>query len=189
MYKHSFKLFRSFAALVGVVLAALVLFHSAPVHAQGAIGEPVRIEIPSIRVNAAVHSVGRTADGSMDVPRHARDVAWYMQGPKPGQTGSAVMNGHKNWLWEWLFGSTGVFARLHTLKPGDKILVQDEQGVTTSFVVRESRSYNHDEDASDVFYSYDGESHLNLITCSGIWNRVTKAYPKRIVVFADKVEE
>jgi sortase A len=153
--------------------------------ARKAIGLPARLEIPSIRVNAVVRSVGLATDGSMGVPKIPSETAWYMYGPKPGDRGSAVIAGHVNWY----YGETGAFARLKSLKPGDKITVQDERGATTTFAVRTSRTYGQNDDATSVFFSYDGQSHLNLVTCDGVWDRVSRAYTKRFVVFADRVGE
>ncbi|MFA6100496.1 MAG: class F sortase [Patescibacteria group bacterium] len=152
---------------------------------KAASGLPVRIKIPSIRVDAVIRNVGLTSDGSMGVPALPRDAAWYMLGPKPGEKGSAVISGHVNW---W-YGVKGVFERLKALKPGDKITVQNDRGISTSFVVRKIREYGQKDDASDVFFSFDGKSHLNLVTCSGVWDRLSKAYSKRLVVFTDKVAE
>jgi hypothetical protein len=58
--------------------------------------------------------------------------------------------------------------------------------MTTTFVVRESRSFNPNADASDVFNSNDEKSHLNLITCEGSWNKDSKSYSQRLVIFTDK---
>ncbi len=149
-----------------------------------ALGLPVRLKIPSIRVNALIRSVGLAANGSMGVPKKPADAAWYMLGPKPGELGSAVIAGHVNWL----YGATGVFAHLSSLKPGDKISVQDDKGVIQTFVVRESRALGVNDDASDVFLSYDGKAHLNLVTCSGVWDKKARLYSKRLVVFTDKVD-
>lgn len=149
------------------------------------VGVPVRIKIPSIAVNAAIVSVGVAPDGSMGVPQKPRDTAWYAFGPRPGETGSAVIAGHVNWL----YGAKGAFERLKNLKPGAKITVQDDKGKSLLFIVRESRSYAATADATDVFSSTDSSAHLNLITCSGVWNKRAKQYTKRLVVFADKVTE
>lgn len=148
-------------------------------------GLPVRLKIPSIRVNAVIGSVGITANGAMGVPRRPSETSWYMFGPKPGETGSAVIAGHVNWL----YGAIGVFENLHKLKPGDKITVQNDRGEITDFVVSSTRAMGQKEDASSVFLSYDGKSHLNLVTCSGVWDKVARVYSKRLVVFADKATE
>lgn len=145
-------------------------------------GLPVRINIPSIQVDAAVAHVGLTSDGAMDVPNGPTDAAWFDLGPRPGERGSAVLAGH----YDWKHGAPAVFHDLHTLRKGDKVYTEDDEGVITAFVVRESRKYDPNADASDVFGSQDGKVHLNLITCAGVWNETQKSYSNRLVVFADK---
>lgn len=145
-------------------------------------GLPVRLKITGINVDAVVESVGLTSAGLMDVPKNSADVAWYNLGQRPGENGSAVMAGHyglKN-------GRAPVFDNLYKLLPGDKLYVEDDKGIIISFVVRESRSYDPSADASAVFSSNDGRSHLNLITCEGPWDKTAKSYSKRLVVFTDK---
>lgn len=158
---------------------------AAPKKAPTAIGLPMRLTIPRLKVNAVVGAVGLLADGSMGVPKLPRDTAWYKLGTRPGEKGSAVIAGHVNW-WN---GTTAVFARLRTLKPGDTITVQDDAGAAITFKVRESRWYAATADATDIFTSHDGKAHLNLITCDGLWSRLTRQYSKRLVVFTDRVAE
>lgn len=203
------KHFSAFVATLGYVFAILVLFQfvsvqialgfyqdqvvqgpvrvtaaGTPVKTPDKKGIPVRLKIPSIRVNAVIRSVGLLSDGSMGVPALPRDTAWYKYGPKPGEQGSAVISGHVNW---W-YGAVGVFQRLNALKPGDKITVEDEMGTSTTFIVRTSRLFGLHDDATDVFRSYDGKAHVNLVTCSGVWDNIARVYSKRLVVFTDKVE-
>jgi LPXTG-site transpeptidase (sortase) family protein len=136
-------------------------------------------------VNAAIEQVTVATDGSMDIPKLPMDVAWYKLGPRPGEKGSAVIDGHV----DWENGAKAIFLDLHNLKPGDKIEVQDTQGVTIPFVVRTSQTYDPNADDSGVFVSNDGKAHLNLITCSGVWNNVAKGYSQRLVIFADEEVE
>lgn len=146
------------------------------------VGLPLRLKIPKIKVDAAVDHIGLTPDGAMGVPTIPRNVAWFDLGPRPGEVGSAAIAGHVNWY----NGAKAVFVNLSKLKKGDKIIITDDRGVTTTFVVRRLRTYNYNEDAPDVFSSEDGKAHLNLITCIGVWNKKLKSYSKRLVVFADK---
>lgn len=141
---------------------------------------PVRLRIPTISVDAAIEYVGVTSEGTMDVPKNPADVAWFNLGARPGENGSAVMAGH--------YGGkkASVFDNLYKLRKGDKLYVEDEFGTTTVFVVRETRRYNPSADASYIFNSSDGKSHLNLITCEGDWDKVSKSYSERLVVFTDK---
>lgn len=147
-----------------------------------AFGAPVRLVIPTIKVNAAVASTGLTPDGSMDIKKDPTDVAWYKFGPSPGNPGSAVIAGH----YGWENGRGSVFNNLHTLKPGSIVDVKDKTGSNVSFVVRKIKLYSPDADASDVFVSSDGKSHLNLITCEGEWVGEKQTYSHRLVVFSDK---
>lgn len=148
-------------------------------------GQPTRLTIPGIKVNAVVQYVGVTADGTMDVPNNSVDVGWYKLGRRPGEPGSAVIAGH----FDSKEGEPGVFNNLDKLQPGNKIYVKDEKGRTISFVVRESRKYNPGADATAVFGSNDGKAHLNLITCTGAWDTTQERYSHRLVVFTDREDE
>ncbi|MDP2943971.1 MAG: class F sortase [bacterium] len=143
---------------------------------------PVRLTIPKIKVEAAVESVGLTPQGAMDVPEKTGSVAWFSLGSRPGENGSAVMAGHygrKN-------GKASVFDNLYKLRPGDKLSVEDDQGLVISFVVRATRRYDQRANAPEVFDSSDGQSHLNFVTCEGVWDKVSQSYPTRLVIFTDR---
>lgn len=145
-------------------------------------GLPVHLKIPKINVDADIEYVGLTSKGAVDVPKTVTKAGWFNQGPRPGEKGSAVIVGHfglKNFV-------TAVFSYLYKLKKGDKIYVKDDKGATAVFTVRESRNYDPKADATYVFSTNDGKSHLNLITCEGAWNNITKTYSQRLVVFADE---
>jgi LPXTG-site transpeptidase (sortase) family protein len=118
----------------------------------------------------------------MDIPKNQDDVAWFELGSRPGESGSAVLAGH----YGWIKGKPSVFDNLYKLRTGDKVYLEDDKGIIVSFVVRENRRYDAKADASDVFNSNDGKPHLNLVTCEGTWDEVTKSYPSRLVVFTDK---
>lgn len=146
------------------------------------VGLPVRLTISTIGVDAAIEYVGVAPDGNMDVPKGPDGVAWFQFGPRPGEVGSAVIAGH----FGWKDNLPAVFDHLDALKKGDRIIVKDDQGATLTFVVRESRLYDPLADSGDVFGSSDGKAHLNLVTCEGVWDAVSKSYSKRLVVFTDK---
>jgi len=145
-------------------------------------GLPMRLKIPSINVDAAIEYVGLTPDGTMDVPKNPDNVAWFEFGPRPGENGSAVIAGHYGWKNK----KASVFDNLYKLRKGDKLYIEDDKGMIISFVVRESRKYDQKADASDIFSSNDEKPHLNLITCEGVWDKVSKSYSQRLVIFTDK---
>ena len=146
------------------------------------VGLPMRLKIPSIALDAAIEKVALAADGSMGVPKSPLDIGWYEKGPRPGETGSAAIAGHV----DWANGAAAVLADLHKVKTGDKIAVEDDQGATIAFIVRKSRTYDANAQAVEVFRSSDGRAHLNIITCSGAWDKIANQYTKRLVVFADR---
>lgn len=144
---------------------------------------PVQIQIPKINVSARIESVGLTSDGAVDVPKVPANAAWYSVGPRPGEKGSAVIVGHYG---RWKNGDGSVFDNINTLKKGDKLYVKNTKGTMITFIVKETKKYDPDAIAIDVFNSNDGKSHLNLITCEGVWNKISKSYSQRLVVFSDK---
>lgn len=145
-------------------------------------GLPVRLKIPKIKVDAAIEYVGLTYLGDMDAPKSPANTGWYKDGPRPGEKGRAVIDGH----FGYRNSIPAVFDNLHKLQKGDQLYVEDEKGAIITFAVRELRTYGPNDDATVVFLSNDGEAHLNLITCQGVWNKTQKSYSTRLVVFADK---
>lgn len=146
------------------------------------VGQPVRLKIPAIHVDAVVEQVGKAADGSMDVPRSFDETAWYQLGARPGEPGNAVIDGHVD-------STTGkaVFWDLRKLTRGDQIVVVGDDGVERRFVVVDSGKYaTADVPLMRVFGPATGV-HLNLITCDATttFNRATESYDGNFVVYAD----
>lgn len=146
-------------------------------------GLPLRLKIPSINVDATISPLGLTPEGDMESPSEPQAVGWYKFGPHPGDKGSAVIAGHYGPRRN---GGGSVFDDLQKLNKGDKLYVEDEERATAIFVVRETRRYDPEANALDVFASNDDRPHLNLITCEGVWNENLKTYSSRLVVFADR---
>src|SRR3989338_132139 len=149
--------------------------------------EPARLIIPAIGVDAAIQSVGLSwkGDGTIGIPTNFTDVAWYNQGPKPGMPGIAVINGHV----DGKDVEKAVFYDLGKLKPGDAVEVVDKKGTVLQFRVVESRTYDYDSPTDDIFIGDSAKTRLNLITCSGDWDREKKTYRQRTVVTAELVTE
>jgi len=89
-------------------------------------------------------SLGLTTDGAMDVPKGPSNTAWFDLGTIPGDTGSAVIDGHSGWK----NGIPAVFDDLYKLQKGDKVYVQNGKGIIITFVVREIKNYDPKADAS-----------------------------------------
>ena len=149
---------------------------------QTAFGLPINLTINKINVSSTIEHVGITPDGAMAVPKDQNNVAWFKIGTRPGEKGTAVIDGH----YGWKDGKPSAFDNLYKLRPGDKILVKDDAGATITFVVRAIKRYSPGANATAVFISNDDKSHLNLITCEGTWDKASKSYSTRLVIFADK---
>lgn len=145
---------------------------------------PVRLIVPKLNIDNPIDYVGLNADGEMDVGKNPASLGWYSLGSRPGAIGSAVMAGHSGWR----DNIPALFDHLDQLSAGDEIKVELEDGQILTFIVRESRHYDPQADAAEVFISTDGLKHLNLITCKGIWDKTAKSYSQRLVVFADQVD-
>lgn len=149
-------------------------------------GLPVRLKIPAIHVDAPIDHMSVTKNGEMESPQGAKNVGWFKFGARPGDVGSAVIAGHHG---RWLGGEGSVFDNLSKLKNGDEVHVEGANGATATFVVRQSRTYNRAEAASEVFSVNDGKAHLNLVTCQGAWREAEKTYDERLVVFTDRAPQ
>jgi len=145
-------------------------------------GLPTLLKIPEINVNSLIEHVGLVNGKAMGVPEKQENVAWFTSSQRPGENGNAVIAGHYGWKNK----RSSAFDNLYKLRKGDRIFVEDEFAETTTFIVREIRRYSPDADATAVFSSDDGNSHLNLITCEGNWEEDSKSYSRRLVVFADR---
>jgi LPXTG-site transpeptidase (sortase) family protein len=119
----------------------------------------------------------------MKAPGDITEVGWYKYGPLPGNTGSAVLAGHVNGP----NGRPGVFSKLNTLQVGDEFTVIDSTQQDTKFVVRATRTYSQDEQPIEVFADQVG-ARLNLITCTGSWDKEQRRYSERLVVFTEAIQ-
>lgn len=152
------------------------------------VGLPTRLIIPKLSVDAGFQYNGLKSDGTMEIPNNVTDVGWFTGSVHPGNKGVAVVTGHVAQIRGGVMTKSGVFKKLNELRPGDGLYVTNDRGVTTTFVVRESRNYDPLADATDVFTAKDDGAHLNLITCEGVWNQTQLSYSQRLVVFADAVQ-
>jgi LPXTG-site transpeptidase (sortase) family protein len=152
-----------------------------PAHQHGDFGVPKRLRIPRIGIDARIVSVGLTGAGAMAAPDGAFSVGWFKFGPRPGQSGSSVLDGHSG-----MASGDAVFDLLPSLRKGDRVYVADASNTSVTFVVTGRRLYAPDEKAEAVF-AQGGSSRLNLITCTGTWDSVKKTHTERLVVFTEAV--
>src|SRR5579884_3938874 len=141
---------------------------------------PVHISIPAISVDANVESVGMDSQGRMGVPTNVFDTAWYNLGFKPGEKGSAVIDGHL----DQVTGAPAVFWNLKELQDGDKITITDANKHTYTFVVTDTASYPYNNFPLQQVFDTTDKPRLNLITCAGTWDLSNHIYTNREVVYS-----
>lgn len=139
---------------------------------------PTRLRIPTLGINAAVEHVGLDKKNRMDVPVNIWNVAWYKLGPKPGERGNAVIDGHVDGPY-----TPAVFWTLNKLKVGQRIYIQDEQGQEKTFEVFDMVVYDYDKAPMDRIFGQSTDAQLNLITCTGDFDQKTANYNKRLVIY------
>lgn len=166
--------------LIGGVVAAQYYLNNRQTAQPSLVASPQTLDIPSIKVHARIESVGLDRQGLMDVPKDPANVAWYNLGPKPGERGNSVIDGHI----DTATGALAVFAKLKDLQPGNKIVVTDIHHRLHIFVVKLIESVPTIPFPLQKVFGSTQQSNLNLITCAGSWDSFQHTYNKRLVVFA-----
>lgn len=172
LYSSSEKIASPTAARVQTVL---------PARTPNAAANPIRLLIPGIGLNANIEQMGILANGDMATPTQNpwEDVGWYKLGPRPGERGSAVIDGHLDRPG----GSPAVFWYLRNLHSGDAVLVMDAAGKTLHFHVTRVELYAPQAaPIQDIFGNKSG-TYLNLITCAGDWIPSEHQTTLRLVVY------
>jgi sortase (surface protein transpeptidase) len=141
---------------------------------------PASIEIPALDVNTEIEKVGRLENGQMGVPKGFDTVGWFGEGAKPGAPGNAVMAGHVD-------SKTGpaIFYKLEDLDKGDEVIVKDNDGKKLTFIVTGKEKYDRKNAPVDKIFDYSYGSKLNLITCTGNFNRDEGTHEERLVVYTE----
>ena len=147
---------------------------------------PVRLIIPAIDINASVEDVGTQANADLATPSQNPwlDVGWYNLGPKPGERGSSVIDGHLDRPG----GFPAVFWHLRDLHVGDKVLVKNSLGKTLRFQVTRIELYAPQDAPIQDIFGNGGGTFLNLITCAGDWIPSQHQTTLRLVVYTSLVK-
>lgn len=143
---------------------------------------PLTLVIPAIGVKTSVGTLGLQPDHEVMVPTTIHTVGWYIDGPSPGQEGSAVILGHVD-----SYQGVGVFFNLKSLKAGDSIEVLSKDGVTLHFDVSRVVQYSKTAFPDRLVYGPHGTRSLQLVTCGGVFDHATGHYESNIVVFSQLV--
>jgi LPXTG-site transpeptidase (sortase) family protein len=146
--------------------------------------QPVRLQIPAIKLDYRPVAVGLDANRVPIVPRH--DVGWYSLSAMPGQGENVVFWGHV-----LRFRSApkipAPFARVKELKRGAQVIVTTANGTQRKYQVTQAVQVTPDQ----VQYILPtGKEQITLVSCIGdnvVQNgSVTKKY--RLITIAEPVK-
>lgn len=139
----------------------------------------VGVRLPGDRT-ATVVPVTAT-QGALAVPDDPSVLGWWSTGARPGSgVGSVVVDGHVDSARDGL----GVFAALRALTVGQRVEVVDQAGRRWSYLVTGRRSYPKTALATSDVFDQSVSERLVLVTCGGVFDRVTRHYADNVVVYA-----
>ncbi|CAH1199322.1 hypothetical protein PAECIP111890_01563 [Paenibacillus sp. JJ-223] len=145
--------------------------------------KPVRLCIPSVNLSAPVVPVDVQKDGRLGVPKSSEIAGYFAGGVLPGEAGNALISGHVD-----DYKGPGVFYPLKKLKPGAFVLLFDESNRSLVYQVESVESYFTDEAPLDRIFGETSDFRLNLITCTGIYNRAKKEHEQRLIVYTRLIQ-
>jgi len=145
-------------------------------------GEPIRVLIPSIDVDADLVPLGLRSDRAMEVPDFGL-AGWYSRGPRPGHPGPAVLAAHVDSR-----AGPDVFFRLRELVAGDHVHVIFDSGDHVTFVVTWSERTPKEALPVASMWSTTDARLLALITCGGTFDETARSYRDNVVVYTTPLD-
>ncbi len=139
--------------------------------------------VPSAGLKSSIVRVGRTESGAMGSPDNPYVIGWLDSSAAPGETGNALLAGHRDFEDKSGNIGTGVCWELVNTEAGDLMLVRDhDSDIYYVYTVTEAVTINpYDPDAVRYLRNTD-EAVITLITCTGAFNAETHQYSHRFVV-------
>ncbi|HSI20767.1 MAG TPA: class F sortase [Verrucomicrobiae bacterium] len=142
--------------------------------------ESQRLVVPSIGVDGYIQRVGIDQYKNIAVPTNVHLAGWFTQSVVPGEKGLSIIDGHVNGR-----KGAGIFSKLAQVSKGDEITITLANGTARVFEVVSVTTIPTEEAANSLFSQDPAiERQLNLITCSGIYERASKDFTHRTIVAA-----
>ena len=146
----------------------------------GAIGEPVRIEIPSLKIKAPVVPIKLEGD-QLNPPGDVKTVGWWNGSAQPGATdGQSLMTGHA------VHTGGGVMNRLGDVRRGASVTIYSKDK-SASFIVQKVFVWSKEdvaEHSEELFEPDTNHRRLVLVTCAD-WDG--SGWDSNVIVFAQPV--
>lgn len=150
---------------------------------KGSAEDPKYITLPSIASEGFIEQVGINQERQIAVPTNIHIAGWYINSLRPGEEGLSIIDGHVG------VGNPGIFSELWKLVSGDIFSIEFGDGTVRQFRVEEVLVVDA-ETANTALFTRDPEikSQLNLITCDGDFDRLTRQYDQRVIVVSSAIE-
>ncbi|WP_318209755.1 MULTISPECIES: class F sortase [unclassified Streptomyces] len=145
---------------------------------------PLRVRVPTVRIDAPITKVGLDADGWIEAPppEENRLAGWFTGAVTPGERGTAVVVGHVD-----VPGGRAVFYDLGALRKGHRVEIARRDGRTAVFAVYGVEVVPKESFPAERIYGDAGAPELRLITCGGTFTE-ENGYAGNVVVSARLVE-
>ncbi len=147
--------------------------------------DPRYIRIPELGVLARIKSLGITPSGAVDAPKNIFDAGWFNGSVRPGSSkGSSFILGHvSGWT------GPGVFKNINRLVAGSQFEIEKGNGEIIKYSVTKTEKLALDQiDMSKILSTeVSGKQDIKLMTCSGKYNKETKTFEDRFVVYAEEI--
>ena len=145
---------------------------------QGQPTDPKFITLPTIKADGFIQKVGVDQNKQIAVPNNIHVAGWFNQSVLPGEKGLSIIDGHVTGRV-----NNGIFKDLDKLKDGDTFKIEFGNGTSKDFKVVKKVDVLV-KDAAGVLFSQEPgiERQLNLITCSGVFDKKSQSYPNRLIV-------
>ena len=143
-------------------------------------GDPIRVRIPEIGVDADVIDLGLNPDRTLEVPQDYEQTGWFTGRSIPGEPGPSVIAGHVD-------STTGpaVFFRLRELEEGDFVFVDRTDDLTALYRVNSAVQAEKTSFPTEQVYGPTVDPTLRLITCGGRFDHSEGSWVGNLIVFAD----
>lgn len=145
--------------------------------------KPRMIRIPSLDIEACIQPVGRDQHQAVAVPTNIHIAGWYVDSALPGQSGVSLIDGHVSGRYE-----KAVFSELKNSDKNDEIIIEYGDKSTKTFSVISVDTLSAADTAQKMLQkNNDIDSQLNLVTCSGSYDKKTQQFDKRILVTSRRI--
>ena len=139
--------------------------------------------VPSARISASIKKVGRAPNGAMGAPDNPDIIGWLDSSAAPGESGNALLVGHRDYTDINGKVGYGVCWELDKSRLRDVIIVIDtDSELAYVYEIIEKVTVDPTDRSSREYLKQTEEPVVTLITCNGSFDVNTHSYSHRLVL-------